>query len=550
MMRSGLDRRRLSDAFFKYNAASWLAENGDLDVDVSLLFKSDVSKTGEGEHPLYRFLDAQMPRFLEYLQRWMSHSCDHPRCSRSWVIDGITLRRPTCGCYREVGCVLECPELVLPIQIGCPESPAHKQSVCRRHLRSVARRDAGTIPTSVSPLEAFIAGPEAGVHARTRAQTVPTSRVSAVDAEDNANVDADNEYGVGAILDSRAVKAKRKPKRKQKKKKKAVDEWCKEYLVKWHGFDDTYNTWEKRDCFEEELIQQYERHVLTTGRTIMYEMDVPPGTRFFEIDDLEAKEIAEMSCVTEKDSLLQGKAVTKLGRRHFRTWGAVEAVWNCGIIFGYQELFYAESKSQIFYFLLVLIRYACKCGFPIPPVAAYDDACHLVAFLRNRRGMSEYSAVLCAIDWCIDRFHLDNHKDPKCKRLYNPDTRPELDEVSTQACEETFSWLGRYKSAERHMSRCTHEFFNLRVSHLHNLLQMKRNTRRFKGTAVNIKPRRRYNRDLRGSFDPMKVVTAYRDPFLKQFVIAADLELVREWVQSSCPDEMAAIVARWRSVSL
>ena len=67
MMRSGLDRRRLSDAFFKYNAASWLAENGkrapplprcfyvylagDLDVDVSLLFKSDVSKTGEAPLP-------------------------------------------------------------------------------------------------------------------------------------------------------------------------------------------------------------------------------------------------------------------------------------------------------------------------------------------------------------------------------------------------------------------------------------------------------------------------------------------------------------------
>jgi len=53
--------------------------------------------------------------------------------------------------------------------------------------------------------------------------------------------------------------------------------------------------------------------------------------------------------------------------------GAVYATWNCGIIFGFQELFTSESMSQVYYFLLKLVGYARDKGITLPAVGAYDD---------------------------------------------------------------------------------------------------------------------------------------------------------------------------------
>ena len=84
---------------------------------------------------------------------------------------------------------------------------------------------------------------------------------------------------------------------------------------------------------------------------------------------------------------------------------------NCGIIFGYEELFTSESMSQVFAFLLGIVDYASAHGIRLPQFGAYDDACHLVKFLQKRKGASPRAAALAAIDWCIDRFHFPNHVD-------------------------------------------------------------------------------------------------------------------------------------------
>jgi len=69
----------------------------------------------------------------------------------------------------------------------------------------------------------------------------------------------------------------------------------------------------------------------------------------------------------------------------------------------------------------------------------------------------------------------------------NPEDRPLLVGTCTEACEQTFSWLGRshftplhefiwlpnavhcrYKHATKHMNQESFEFFHLRVADLHN----------------------------------------------------------------------------------
>ena len=55
--------------------------------------------------------------------------------------------------------------------------------------------------------------------------------------------------------------------------------------------------------------------------------------------------------------------------------------WNCGIIFGFQELFTSESISQVFHCLLSQVDYATEHNIKLPEVGAYDDVCALAACL-------------------------------------------------------------------------------------------------------------------------------------------------------------------------
>ena len=46
----------------------------------------------------------------------------------------------------------------------------------------------------------------------------------------------------------------------------------------------------------------------------------------------------------------------------------------------------------------------------------------------------------------IDLLHLKNHKDPKCKKEYNPEALKEsLPKLNTPVAEQTFIWSARFK---------------------------------------------------------------------------------------------------------
>ncbi|CAF1120798.1 unnamed protein product [Didymodactylos carnosus] len=62
-----------------------------------------------------------------------------------------------------------------------------------------------------------------------------------------------------------------------------------------------------------------------------------------------------------------------------RSAGIVAAVYNCGYICAVDELYGSESLSQVYNFLVNIVK-----KFEVlPTVIAYDDACNLVRFIRN-----------------------------------------------------------------------------------------------------------------------------------------------------------------------
>ena len=60
----------------------------------------------------------------------------------------------------------------------------------------------------------------------------------------------------------------------------------------------------------------------------------------------------------------------------------------------------------------------------------------------------------------IDVFHLRNHINPRCHQVYNPDRlATELPDMNTQAGEQTFTWIARFRHIVCAMNKHHHLFY-------------------------------------------------------------------------------------------
>ena len=137
-------------------------------------------------------------------------------------------------------------------------------------------------------------------------------------------------------------------------------------------------------------------------------------------------------------------------------------------------LFRSESPSQAF---LILVLWLYRKFTPLlddgmapeelmtvmsSTIVAYDNMCH-VDGLKVARVDLPFEDPLKKVWQCvvkvIDKLHIRNHKDEKCKTLYNPiDKVP--DGYNTMAAEQTFVWGSRFKRLICAMPRL-HQFFYL-----------------------------------------------------------------------------------------
>jgi hypothetical protein len=95
-------------------------------------------------------------------------------------------------------------------------------------------------------------------------------------------------------------------------------------------------------------------------------------------------------------------------------------------------------------------------------ILAYDNMYHMDSLVISKSNLplpKPYDQVWKYIGKVIDRLHLRNHVDEKCKRLYNADDKIPK-QFNTLACEQTFIWASRFKKVMCAMPHI-HQFFFL-----------------------------------------------------------------------------------------
>ena len=108
---------------------------------------------------------------------------------------------------------------------------------------------------------------------------------------------------------------------------------------------------------------------------------------------------------------------------------------------------------------------------------AYDNMCQLVRCKASKGPLplpAPYDNMWSRINKIVDGLHIKNHVDPHCHTDLHPDNiydmYPELEGTrNTQAAEQTFVWLGRFKKIVCSMPKVHHLFY------LHRMVK-KRNT--------------------------------------------------------------------------
>ena len=100
-------------------------------------------------------------------------------------------------------------------------------------------------------------------------------------------------------------------------------------------------------------------------------------------------------------------------------------------------------------------------------VISYDNMCNLDNVKVAKEPLPlPYNLQYMWLDVCkiIDSLHIRNHKRKECHIDYNPvKLKNEHPSYNTMSCEQTFTWLGRFKKILASMGKCHHHFFLHRV---------------------------------------------------------------------------------------
>ncbi|XP_063436561.1 uncharacterized protein LOC134717993 [Mytilus trossulus] len=90
-------------------------------------------------------------------------------------------------------------------------------------------------------------------------------------------------------------------------------------------------------------------------------------------------------------------------------------------------------------------------------ILAYDNMCNLDCIKAAKEDLpfpAALNKLWKTIKKIVDRLHLQNHKDVRCKVTYDPSTIPES--YNTLIAEQTFSWFSRYKKIANSMTQTHH----------------------------------------------------------------------------------------------
>ena len=103
----------------------------------------------------------------------------------------------------------------------------------------------------------------------------------------------------------------------------------------------------------------------------------------------------------------------------------------------------------------------------------YDDMCHLAPHAENCKDSTLTTKFFAELPKAVDNFHHKNHlkSDKYCQENTNPKIELQkvgIDKVNSQACEQSFQWINRYKNLKS-MNESHFKMFILYLTDLHNL---------------------------------------------------------------------------------
>ena len=125
-----------------------------------------------------------------------------------------------------------------------------------------------------------------------------------------------------------------------------------------------------------------------------------------------------------------------------RTGGLLLFCFSCGFIANITEIIRSESLTLIKAKLTELNK---KQPFKY---CIYDNACHLSSSVQNHNHFD-----LLPISFYIDRFHINNHSNEKCKTTHNLANNLELKDINSEVCEQKNYLFNKVKHNTKHMSK-------------------------------------------------------------------------------------------------
>ena len=124
----------------------------------------------------------------------------------------------------------------------------------------------------------------------------------------------------------------------------------------------------------------------------------------------------------------------------------------------------SESTSQVFLILLQWLICLHKQYGTLPHITlAYDNMCNLDRLKASKQPLPLEPPLDHAwenIEKVIDVFHFSNHVSSACRTKYSPAKLKEKNpHFNSQAGEQTFVWVGRFRHILCAMKKCNHLFF-------------------------------------------------------------------------------------------
>ncbi|XP_074625879.1 uncharacterized protein LOC141884088 isoform X2 [Acropora palmata] len=155
-----------------------------------------------------------------------------------------------------------------------------------------------------------------------------------------------------------------------------------------------------------------------------------------------------------------------------RKWsrGLLHFVRGGGHIERWCPLYVSEGPGQVF---LITLQYLLKRLEGIPEsqwedvVVSYDNMCNLdkLRVAKKQLPLPEpYNLMWLKVRKIVDRLHMRNHIDPRCKITYgSDDLKEKYPHLNTPVAEQTFIWAGRFKKIMCAMPKRRFLFFYHRM---------------------------------------------------------------------------------------